>query len=314
MASNPFTLGFLLIDGFALMSYAAAVEPFRAANVLAAKKLYRIIHVSEQGGSAHSSSGALVPADFGFANCPDLDLLLVMAGGDPLAFDDHEVFHFLRQQAARGVALCGVSGGPVILARAGVMEGHRMTVHWEHAAPLLEAQQDLLLSRALYVFDRRRHTCAGGVAPLDMMHALIAEHQGASFARAVSDWFLHTEIRPPGRPQKAESRVRRVANAAVNQCVEIMQNHIGDPLTLGQLARLAGCSGRHLNRVFNDAYGRSVMACYRDMRLHESRRLLHQTALSVTEIAYATGFSSGAHYAQAFRAKFGQSPRSARRG
>jgi transcriptional regulator GlxA family with amidase domain len=81
------------------------------------------------------------------------------------------------------VVLGGVSGGPIILARAGLMGDRRMTVHWEYAAALAEVAPDLRLERTLYVIDRDRMTCAGGTAPMDMMHALIATHHGRAFAR-----------------------------------------------------------------------------------------------------------------------------------
>ncbi|WP_368670984.1 DJ-1/PfpI family protein, partial [Klebsiella pneumoniae] len=79
----------------------------------------------------------------------------------------------LRQLDHRGVTLGGVSGGPLLLAHAGLMAGRRMTVHWEHAAALAELSPALLVERSLYVIDRNRVTCAGGIAPMDMMHALI---------------------------------------------------------------------------------------------------------------------------------------------
>ena len=58
--------------------------------------------------------------------------------------------------ARRGVTLGGVSGGPVILVKAGLMTGRRMTVHWEHAAALAELSPGLLIERSLYVIDRER--------------------------------------------------------------------------------------------------------------------------------------------------------------
>ncbi len=112
---RPFVVGLLLIDGFALMSYAAVVEPLRAANLLAPKilardhlrspQLYEVRHFSATGVSAASSSGAEVPAT-ALADAPaDLDLVLVFAGGDPVAFRDPGLFRWLRRLAANRVRL-----------------------------------------------------------------------------------------------------------------------------------------------------------------------------------------------------------------
>jgi transcriptional regulator GlxA family with amidase domain len=306
---SAYRIGFLLIDGFALMSYAAAVEPLRAANLLAGGTVYQIHHVPAAGARAISSGGAVVEASAELGHDFDFDLVLVVAGGDPAVFRDERTFNWLRGLARRGVRLGGVSGGPVILALAGLMEGRRMTVHWEHAPALAEISPTLMVERTLYVIDRDRITCAGGTAPLDMMHALIAEHQGPAFARQVSDWFLHTEVRPSGGPQRAGLVERHgTTNPAVIQAIEAMENHIADPLELAQLAQLSGVGPRQLNRLFREKLGCSTMEFYRKLRLDKARNLLEQSTLSLTEIALATGFANSAHFSKVFRDFFGRAP------
>ena len=49
---RPLRVGFLLIDGFALMSFAAASEPLRAANLLARRPLYDVRHLAAAGEHA----------------------------------------------------------------------------------------------------------------------------------------------------------------------------------------------------------------------------------------------------------------------
>ena len=312
-SSPELNIGFLLIDDFALMSYAAAVEPLRAANLLAGKLLYRLHHIAVAGSRAISSSGAIIEATVNVADPIDLDLLLVVAGGDPATFVDGAVFSWLRQLSRNGVVLGGVSGGPVVLAAAGLMEKRRMTVHWEHAPALGEISPSLLLERTLYVKDRDRLTCAGGTAPLDMMHALITEHHGSGFARKISDWFLHTEIRPPSGPQRAGLVERyRTTSRPVIQAIEIMENHIADPLELGSIGNIIGLGPRQLNRLFRNKLGKSTMAFYRQLRLEKAMAFLTQSTLTITDISLATGFANSAHFAQAFRDRYEATPSSFR--
>ncbi|MHA1566357.1 MAG: GlxA family transcriptional regulator [Alphaproteobacteria bacterium] len=310
---HPFRIGFLLIDGFALMSYAATIEPLRAANLLSGQKLYEIDHLAPTGPQSVSSSGAVVEATTNIGARADFDLVLVVAGGDPVSFLDKAVFQWLRHLATRGVPLGGVSGGPVILAAAGLMAGRRMTVHWEHAAALAEISPPLLVTRTLYVIDRDRLTCAGGVAPLDMMHSFIADRHGPNFARQVSDWFLNTQIRPSVGPQRAGLVERyRTTSAAVIRAIDAMENHIADPLTLDQIADLAGVGPRQLNRLFHQKINATTMTFYRDLRLDSACKLLDQTSLTITEIALATGFASSAHFSHLFRRRYGGTPSSSR--
>lgn len=306
---SRFTVGVLLIDGFALMSYASVVEPLRAANVLSGDALYRVQNIPVAGDYATSSSGALLPASATVGADTEFDLLLVVAGGDPAGFRDERVFAWLRRLSRLGVRLGGISGGPVILAAAGLMNGRRMTVHWDHAAALVEISPSLLVERSLYVIDRDRVTCAGGTAPIDLMHALIAEQHSLRLARRVSDWFLHTEIRPSGGPQRA-GRVERygTTDRAILNAVEAMENHVADPLELRQLARISELSPRQLNRLFRDKLQQSTMSFYRDLRLEKARNLIVNSSLSLTEIALATGFASSAHFSTAHSTRYGKPP------
>ena len=222
--------------------------------------------------------------------------------------------NWLRRLTRLGVRLGGVSGGPYILAAAGLMRNRRMTVHWEHAAALAELSPAPLLERSLYVIDRDRVTCAGGTAPMDLMHALIAERHGPDFARLVSDWFLHTDVRPSGGPQRAGLVARYgTTRRAMLDAIEAMENNVAEPLTLSELARFSGVSPRHLNRLFRDEVGRTTMAFYRDLRLEKARNLLRNSPLPMTEIALATGFAGSAHFSKAHSARHGAPPSSLRR-
>lgn len=310
---SPFRVGVLPIPGFALMSYACTTEPMRAANLLARRKLYEVTHFVN-GALVRSSGAAQIVPDRAVGETPDLDLLLVIAGGDPSGFDDARTLAWLGRMARRGVQLGGVSGGPVILARAGLMAGRRMTVHWEHVAALSETFPDLMVERRLYVIDRDRVTCGGGTAPLDLMHALISEHHGSIFARLVSDWFLHTDIRAPAAPQRA-GLVERLGtrSAPLLDAVAAMEDHIGDPLTLTQLALIAGVSSRQLNRLFNAKFGESTMAFYRRLRIDTAQRLLGSASMRMADLATATGFSSAAHLSRVFTAELGIPPSAVRR-
>jgi len=304
----PFRVGFLLIDGFALMSYSSAVEPLRAANLLVSRA-YDITHVSLNEGGAISSSGAVVPA-LGLAQATmAFDLVLVVAGGDPFKINSAEVRPWLLKHSRFGALIGGVSGGPVILSLSGLMDGYRMTLHWEHAKSLSEMSPGLIIERSIYVIDRNRVTCAGGTAPLDLMHALITQHHGAEFARQVSDWFLHTRIRLSSAPQRSGMEERyRTYNQSILTTIELMENHVAEPLELKQLAELVGLGVRQLNRLFKQKLGVSTIAFYRNLRLSIAENLILQSRLSITDVAMATGFISTAHFSSTFKARYGVAP------
>ena len=313
-SNSEFRIGVLLFPGFALMSYASLVEPLRAANLLSGKRLFKVVDISAEGSTVRSSSGALIPA-VPFRNAgADYDLALAVAGGDPLRFNESKALSWLRTLDRKGVSLGGVSGGPVILARAGLMTGRRMTVHWEHAPVISELHPNLHLERTLFVVDRDRITCAGGTAPMDLIHSLVASMHGSRLAGLVTDWFMHTEVRNSRGLQRAGIGERYgTVNRAVNDALELMETHIADPLTLSQIAELAGISPRQMNRLFRREIGEPAMSHYMTLRLEVALGMLRKSALPISEIADATGFADHAHFANAFRKWRGTSPSAARK-
>lgn len=300
--------GFLLLPEFALMSFAAATEPLRAANLLAGAELYRVTLFSAEGGPVAASSGVTL-ACRPLAEARDLHTLFVCAGGGPADWGDPRLPAPLRALARAGVRLGGVSGGPWLLAAAGLLAGRDFTIHWEHAAALVEAFPGLAPRPARFVLDGDRITCGGGIAPLDMMHALIAGRMGADFARRVSDWYLHAAVAEPGDPQRAAAAERHgTHHPALLAALEKMEAAIEAPLPRAAIARAAGVSPRHLDRLFAGELGVTWAGAYRAIRLAHAARLLRQSPLSLAQIAYATGFSSPSHFSRAFRAAHGAPP------
>jgi len=307
------TIGFILVPGFALMSYASATEPLRAANLIAGRELYRISAHTLDGAPGLASSGVMVPAEPLPKQGAGLSFIFVIAGGEPRLWDQPQIFASLRMLSREGVRIGGISGGPYLLAAAGLLNERRFTIHWEHAPLLMEAFPELSPEQARYVLDGNRITCGGGVAPLDMMHALIAERMGTDFARRVSDWYLHTHVGSSAAPQRASLAERHgVHHPALLSVVEKMETSLEAPLTREAMARFAGLTPRHLDRLFSTHLKTTYLSKYRSLRLDHARRLLQQSSLPISEIALATGFSSPGHFARVYREEFQKSPRDER--
>ncbi|PTQ75834.1 GlxA family transcriptional regulator [Celeribacter persicus] len=307
-------IAFLLVDGFALLSTASALEPLRAANLFSPTLRYEVTLLSNSGDMVKSSVGGAFETRSFRDLFPRFDLVFVVAGGDPARVNDPALFAWLRQADRSGVALGGISGGAVILAKAGLLENRRFTVHWHHYGDFDRMPGDWLLERRLFVIDRDRYTCAGGSAPLDMMHAIIARDHGTSFAQRISDWFIQTEVRGADAPQRSSITGRYGAlPIPVEAALELMESHIADPLDQDQIAALAGLSTRQLQRQFREVTGRSIMEEYRRIRLKTSKELISSTHIPLTEIAQMTGFSSQAHFSDAFRKLFGTPPSTLRK-
>ena len=303
------TVGFLLAPGFALMSYAAAIEPLRAANLLSAKELYRWWHAAPGGKPVMASNGVAIIPDYGTSADRDADKVFVCAGGNPALFDDKSVFAWLRRLARKGVTIGGISGGPYVLAKAGLLDNRRATLHWEHMPAFREAFPDVTVVPSLFEIDGNRITCSGGISALDMMVALIERDHGRQLAASVGDWFLHTHIREGFGPQRMDLRYRLgVADEKLLSVLRAMERSIETPLARAELARAAGISLRQLERLFQRHIGHGIHSHYRWLRLERARQLLRETSLPVLDVAFATGFASSSQFARAYSRAFGEPP------
>jgi len=303
------TLGLLLVDGFALMSYASIIEPYRAANMLAGRPLYRWTHISTGGDASHASNGAMIVADQTIGQPLDCDTLFVVAGGDPERFTDQRTFAWLREIAGRGAVLAGISAAPYLLARAGLLDGYRCTVHWEHRAAFVEAFPMATLETGLYAIDRRRLTCAGGMAGMDLALELIEREHGHGLAAKVSDWFIRSEPRAANRPQRLSLRDRYgISNDRLLKVLAHMEACVEDPTDRADLARIAGVSVRQLERLFDRHLGTTVGESYMRIRLSQAEQLLRTTGISTTVIGISCGFKSSSHFSRSYKQRFGRSP------
>ena len=311
---GPARAAFLLLSGFATIAYASTMEALRAANQIAGRPLYSWRHVSPDGEPASSSSGLLVPCDLDIRTPGEtFDYVFVCASDEAVDFREPQTLRWLRRQADAGAMVAGVSGGPFLLARAGVLTGRRMTLHWVYAPVFAEEFPDIDLRRSLYEIDGTRVTCGGGISPLDMMHALLSREHGEALAAHVSDWFLHTEIRSGQAPQRLSFQARLgVSHAGLIRTLEAMEGALEEPLTRAALAVIAGVSERQLDRLFLSEVGLPLGAYYLQRRLDRARRLVRQSPLPLTEVALACGFDRASTFSKAYRRAFELSPRADR--
>jgi transcriptional regulator GlxA family with amidase domain len=312
--AQEIVIGFLLIDGFSLLSYAAAVEPLRAANTLAGRPLYKWMYISVDGKPVPASNGTLISSEYRVGQMPPINRLFVCAAGNPASFCHSQTFRWLKLLSQKGLPIGGISGGPYLLARAGILDGYRFTIHWEHLPAFTEDFPDLEPTRGLYAIDRDRLTCGGGLSALDMMHEMIKCDFGAPIANAVSRWFLQTEVRSGDRPQRLEAPARFAgSNSHLRKVFADIEANLEEPLSRQALATRAGCSMRQLDRIFCASLNMTVRAYYLTARLDRAQLLLLQTDMSVFDIGVACGFRSAGHFSRVYKSYFRRPPHLERR-
>jgi transcriptional regulator GlxA family with amidase domain len=312
--SLPERFGMVLMPRFPLMAFTSVVEPMRAANRLSHRSLYAWELVSRDGGPVTASSGVQIIPDQGIETADGYASVVVCSGFDAERCEDKSLFAWLRRQARRGANVGAVSTGTYILARAGLLDDYRCTIHWENLAGFREAFPHLDATHELFEIDRDRVTCSGGTAALDMMLSMITMQHGRDLAVAVAEQFIHERIRDMGAPQRMSLRARLgVSHPRLLSIVSMMEENLEEPLSRADLAARAGLSTRQLERLFRKYLARTPTRYYLELRLDRARQLLVQTSLSVLDVALACGFVSASHFSKCYREYYQRTPREERR-
>ncbi|MBF8729419.1 MULTISPECIES: GlxA family transcriptional regulator [Pseudomonas] len=300
---------FLLLPGFSAMGFISALEPLRVANRFRGP-LYRWRVLSLDGGAVQASNGMSVNADGVLGEGEAARMLLIVAGFEPLACYGVQLHQVLRRLDHEGVLLGGIDTGAMVLAEAGLLDGHRATVHWEALEAFKERYPRLQATQELFEIDRRRITCAGGTASIDLMLDLIAQTHGSELAVQVSEQFVLGRIRPRQDHQRMQIASRYgINNKKLVRVIGEMERNTEQPLNTEVLADAVQITRRQLERLFRLHLDDTPSGFYLRLRLDKARQLLRQTDMSVLEVSIACGFESASYFTRCYRARFERCPR-----
>jgi len=180
-----------------MLAFGSAVEPYRAANVTSGKELYRWTFLSDDGAQVLAGNGIALTPD----KQPDLkdrfDRIFVCGGVNTQLYKPEHSVRWLQHHAQNGTCMGSVSTGAWLLAHAGLLQGHRCTLHWQSLDAFREAYPDVQADPSVYVVEDNRSTCCGGSGAFDMMVHIIAEDHGDEIVTDVCNWLFHDRIRMP---------------------------------------------------------------------------------------------------------------------
>lgn len=300
---------FLLLDRFTMLAFASAIEPLRIANRVAGRTLYTWVLAGENGETAVCSNGAAFKLDMGLEEINREDVVFVCGGIDVARATTKAILNWLRREARRGATVGGLCTGAYALAKAGLLDGKKATIHWENQDGFLEEFEDVKLTKSVFVMDGNRWTTAGGTASLDLMLKVIAADHGEDLANTVADQLIYNAIRTDQDTQRLSIPTRiGVRHPKLSQVIQMMEGNIEDPMSPADLAEDVGMSTRQLERLFRRYLNRSPKRYYMELRLQKARNLLMQTDMSVINVALACGFASPSHFSKCYRSHYNTTP------
>ena len=308
-SGKPRRFVFVLMNDFTMLCFAAAIESLRIANRTAGKELYKWKIISEGGQDAVCSNGCAFHVDDDLCELERDDTIMMCGGIDIQKATTKRTLNWLRREARRGAAIAGLCTAGYTLAKAGLLDGKKATIHWENQDSFAEEFEEVVLTKSVFVVDGNRITTAGGTASIDLMIKLIADHHGEDLANAVADILIYSAIRTDQDTQRLSIPTRiGVRHPKLSRVIQMMEQNIEEPISPATLAKDVGMSTRQLERLFRRYLSRSPKRYYMELRLQKARNLLMQTDMTVINVALACGFASPSHFSKCYRSHYDTTP------
>ncbi len=300
---------FVLLENFSLLGFAAAVEALRISNRMANRQIYTWTLIGEGGDKVSCSAGAEFTLDGDLEEMQRDDVLFLCGGIDVHAATTKRLLNWVRREARRGAIMAGLCTAGYVMARAGLLDGKKATIHWENQDSFSEEFDEVELTKSVFVMDGNRYTTAGGTSSIDLMLKIIASDHGEDLANAVADQLIYSSIRTDQDTQRLSvpSRIG-VRHPKLSAVIQMMEQNIEEPISPSVLAKDVGMSTRQLERLFRRYLNRSPKRYYMELRLQKARNLLMQTDMSVINVALACGFASPSHFSKCYRSHYNTTP------
>ncbi|MDM8167750.1 GlxA family transcriptional regulator [Roseovarius sp.] len=300
---------FVLLENFSLLSFAAALDCLRIANRMADKTLYTWVTTGESGDTVGCSAGTRFHLDIPLEDLGRDDTMLICGGTDIQQATTKKLLNWLRREARRGLRVGGLCTASYVMARAGLLDGKKATIHWENHDSFTEEFDEVELTKSVFVVDGNRMSTAGGTSSIDLMLKIIADEQGDKLANAVADQMIYASIRTDQDTQRLSVPTRiGVRHPKLSQVIQMMEANIEEPISPAILAKDVGMSTRQLERLFRRYLNRSPKRYYMELRLQKARNLLMQTDMTVINVALACGFASPSHFSKCYRSHYNTTP------
>ena len=299
---------FVLIENFSLLSFAGAVDALRIANRIAPKS-YTWSLTSETGSAVSCSANISYNVDSGFLELGRDDTIILCGGVNIQVATTKRLLNWLRREARKGVKMVALCTATYSLAKAGLLNGKKATIHWENQDSFSEEFEEIELTKTVFVVDGNRMTTAGGTSSIDLMLQLIANDLGEEKANYVADQLIYSSIRTNEDEQRLSIPTRiGVRHPKLSRVIQTMEVNIEDPISPSDLASNVGMSTRQLERLFRRYLNKSPKRYYMGLRLQKARNLLMQTDMSVINVALSCGFSSPSHFSKCYRSHYETTP------
>jgi transcriptional regulator GlxA family with amidase domain len=241
----------------------------------------------------------------------EIDTLLVAGGMDLWTGKGHtELLAWIRTQIAKARRFGSICTGAFVLAEAGLLNGKRVTTHWNFCQQLQQAYKDLFVDpEPIFIKDGNLYTSAGVTSGIDLTIAMVEEDFGQDIALRIARALVLFLRRGSGQSQFSTAlSFQNSPRIPLSELPIYVLEHLRDPLTVEVLASRVSMSARNFSRVFAEEFGVTPAEFVKKLRIDTARRLVEESSRGLEEIATECGLGSIDTLTRAFMREFGQTP------
>ncbi|WP_188269534.1 MULTISPECIES: GlxA family transcriptional regulator [unclassified Streptomyces] len=308
-------MAILALDGALPFELSVPGQIFGTANESAGRDHYeiRVCAPGRRVATAAEFGGLNLTTPWGLEGLADADTVVIPGHAHFLDQPSAPVIKALRSAGERGARLASICVGAFTLAATGLLDGHRATTHWRHAAELARRHPAVDVDRhSLYIDHGTLITSAGVAAALDLCLHLVRRDLGAALAATTARHTVMPLQRDGGQSQYIEHPTPNSRTTTLEPTLRWMEAHLHRDLTLDDIARHSAMSVRSLNRHFRAQTGTTPLQWLLRARVHRAQELLETTTIPVERIADETGFGAPSTFRQHFARHVGVSPQTYR--
>jgi transcriptional regulator GlxA family with amidase domain len=304
------TIGVLVHSGVQALDLSGPMDVFAEANrFLVPAERYRFMVIGIEPGTLRCSNGLSIVPDIGFHEARDeIDTLLVAGGPALPERPRHDgLSAWLRSRSHCTRRIGAVCNGAFLLGHAGLLDGRRVTTHWNDSGNLAALfPSSCVEPDRIYLRDANVYTSAGVSAGIDLALYLVHEDWGPEVSLNVAKRLVVYVQRHGGQSQFSPYLAPFVTEESPVAGIQTyVRDHIADDLSVEVLAKAAAMSPRNFARVFQKELQVTPGEFVEAARVDAARRLLEATSKPLKTVARDCGFGSTHHMRAVFLKRLG---------
>jgi AraC family transcriptional activator FtrA len=312
--SSDRDVAIVVYDGVNAFELGVACETFGDFPPVRGIPWYRLSICAVAPGAVTTDGGFVMQAPHGLERLRRVDTVIVPPT-DLFERVPDEVYESLRHAHARGARIVSFCTGAFVLAEAGLLDGRRATTHWSECADLARRYPRVAVDpQVLYVDEGDLLTSAGSAAAIDLCLHIVRSDFGADIAAQLARELVVSPQRDGGQAQFIDAPMPVLDDSNLfAEAVEWLQEHLGEPVTVEDLAARSAMSPRTFARRFVASTGTTPYQWLLRERVRFAQRLLETTDLPIDAVAANSGFGSPGAMRKYFQRTVHTSPHAYRR-